>query len=384
MDPSSLRPSQSQSTRHSDDCVTNSINVSLILPTRNEAGNVAEVVRLAGLALSDHSYEIIVVDDDSPDGTAEIARQLAAVDRRIRVIQRVGRRGLASACIEGALAASGQVVAVMDSDLQHDETKLPELVDAVLSGETDLAVGTRYSGEGGTDNWSEARQSQSAFATKLASRFLKSDISDPMSGFFAISAERFRALSPKLSGRGFKILLDILFTSKEPLRVSEVAYTFRGREAGASKLDAPTALQFLMMLYDRVLGHVIPARFALFAVVGGLGVLVHMAALVLAYQLVGSSFLIGQSFAVVTAMTFNFFLNNLLTFYDVRLKGWALLKGWLSFCLICGLGAIANVGVASYLFSQTGVMWTVSALAGILVGAVWNFVMSSRFTWGRL
>tara|TARA_Y100000052_G_scaffold27486_1_gene35674 strand:- start:66003 stop:67121 length:1119 start_codon:yes stop_codon:yes gene_type:complete len=368
----------------SDDGVTGQIDVSLILPTRNEAGNISEAIRLAGEALADISFEIIVVDDDSPDGTADLVRRIAAEDRHVRLIQRVGRRGLASACIEGALAASGRVVAVMDADLQHDERILPDLVRPVLSGEADLSVGTRYSEGGGTDGWSDVRQSQSAFATKLASRFMKADLSDPMSGFFAMSADHFRSLIPSLSGRGFKILLDIVFSSKEPLRLHEVPFTFRGREVGESKLDAPTALQFLMMLYDRALGHIIPARFALFAVVGGLGVLVHMAMLMLVFQGFGASFLIGQTVAVLAAMTFNFFLNNLLTFHDVRLKGWALVKGWCSFCLICGLGAIANVGVASYLFSQTGVMWTVSALAGILVGAVWNFVMSSRFTWGRL
>ncbi|MAP93420.1 MAG: dolichol monophosphate mannose synthase [Ponticaulis sp.] len=364
--------------------MTNALQVSLILPTRNEAGNIAEAIRRAHEALDGIPHEIIVVDDNSPDGTADLVRSIAADDPSVRCIQRIGRRGLASACIEGALSAAGQVVAVMDADLQHDETILPKLVQPVLSGEAELSVGTRYSGGGGTSGWSETREAQSEWATRLAMRFLKTPLSDPMSGFFAIRAETFRALIPNLSGRGFKILLDLVFASPEALTLHEEPFVFRGREKGESKLDTPTAIQYLMMLYDRVMGHIIPARFALFAIVGGLGVAVHMLALIACYQLLGMSFLAGQSVAVMSAMTFNFVLNNLLTFSDVRLKGWALLRGWVVFCLICGLGAIANVGVASYLFSETGVMWTLSALAGILVGAVWNFVMSSRFTWGQL
>ena len=364
--------------------MSGALSVSLILPTRNEASNIEEAVARAEKVLSYYAYEIIIVDDDSPDGTADIARRIASENVRVRCIQRKGRRGLASACIEGALSAAGEVVVVMDADLQHDESILPKLIEPVLKGEADISVGTRYDGEGGTDNWSETREAQSEFATGLARRFLNVSLSDPMSGFFAIRAEDFRALIPRLSGRGFKILLDLVFAGPKDLRVNEVPFVFRGRENGESKLDAPTAVQFLMMLYDRVFGHLVPARFALFAFVGGLGVLVHMFVLTAVFQWAGASFLVGQSAAVMAAMTFNFFLNNMLTFSDVRLKGLALLRGWIVFCLVCGLGAIANVGVASYLFSETNVMWTISALTGILIGAVWNYVMSSRFTWGRL
>lgn len=360
------------------------IDVSLILPTRNEASNIAEAIARAKSVLADVSYEIIVVDDNSPDGTSDIARAIAADDRTVRCVQRVGRRGLASACIEGALAASGRVIAVMDADLQHDETILPKLIAPVLSGDADIAIGTRYVSGGGTEGWSDEREAQSQFATRLTRMLTKTELTDPMSGFFAIKADQFRGLIPKLSGRGFKILLDIVFAAGGNLRVHEEPFVFRGRESGESKLDTPTAVQFLMMLYDRVLGHIIPARFALFGAVGSLGVIVHFAVLALVFQGVGTSFLIGQASAVFVAMTFNFFLNNLLTFHDVRLRGWALLKGWVSFSLVCGLGAIANVGVASYLFSEAGVLWTISALAGILVGVVWNYVMSSRFTWGQL
>lgn len=361
------------------------IQVSLILPTRNESANIAEAIERAKAALSDYAHEIIVVDDNSPDGTADIARDIASKDRTVRCLKRVGRRGLASACIEGALTAAGDVVVVMDADLQHDETILPKLVTPVLENQSDLSVGTRYTDGGGTSDWSEEREAQSAFATRLAKIVLKkTPLSDPMSGFFAIRANLFRELVPQLSGRGFKILLDLVFASDKPLRVHEEPFVFRSRDAGESKLDAPTALQFLMMIYERMFGHIVPVRFALFAAVGGLGIFVHMAVLFGLFRGLELGFVWAQTGAVVVAMTYNFLLNNILTFSDVRLKGWGLLKGWAVFCAVCGLGAIANVGVATYLFNESHVMWTVSALAGIIVGAVWNYAMSSRFTWGQL
>lgn len=360
------------------------IEVSLILPTRNEAANIAEAIRRAANMLQDRVFEIIVVDDNSPDGTSAIVRDLAAHDPRIRIIERLGRRGLASACIEGAMASSGQVIAVMDADLQHDEAILPSLVSAVASGEAELAVGTRYAGGGGTGDWDETREKQSALATRLASFVLKTPLSDPMSGFFAVRADLFRDFAPRMTGRGFKILLDIVFAAKRRLRIVEIPFVFRVREDGESKLDTAISVQFLMMLYDQMFGHIVPARFALFAFVGGLGVFVHMAVLFAVFKGLGASFIAGQSVAVIVAMTYNYLLNNMLTFRDVRLKGWALLKGWVIFSAVCGLGAIANVGVASYLFAQSHLMWTISALAGIIIGAVWNYVMSSRFTWGQL
>lgn len=360
------------------------IIVSIILPTRNEAGNIAEVIARTHNVLSDIEHEILVVDDNSPDQTADIARQIASSDRRVRVLERIGRRGLASACIEGALSASGEIIAVMDADLQHDEAVLPQLIEAVRSEKAELAVGSRHVDGGGLGEWSDDRKSLSNFANGLARRLSKTPLSDPMSGFFAVRADTFRKLAPNMTGRGFKVLLDLVFASDRPLELAEFGYVFRTRDVGESKLDSAVGLQFLMMLYERVLGGIIPARFAMFAIVGGLGVAVHMGVLFVVHQVMGVGFLLGQSIAVIIAMTYNFLLNNLLTFRDARLKGWGLLKGWLSFNLVCGLGAIANVGVASFLFNQTGILWTLSALAGIVVGAVWNFVMASRFTWGRL
>ena len=361
------------------------LELAVVIPTFNERANVPTLIAMLDQALAGIGWEAIFVDDDSPDGTAEAARELARSDPRVRVIQRIGRRGLSSACIEGMCATAAPVVAVIDGDLQHDETLLPAMLrllkeDAAL----DVVIGSRFIAGGGTGEWDHDRVAKSAFATKLSRRVLKADLSDPMSGFFAIRTAVARRLVPDLSAIGFKILLDLMTTSPEPLRFAELPYTFRTRSQGESKLDHVVAMEYLIALYDRMFGHVIPVRFAMFSGIGLLGLGVHMAVLSLFYVLLGTSFLAGQILATFAAMTFNFFLNNALTYRDRRLKGVrALIDGLVSFCVVCSVGAVANVGVAAFLHDARSGEWAASAVAGVLIGAVWNYALSSRFTWGR-
>ncbi len=361
------------------------LDLAVVIPTFNERGNVATVVARLEAALAGLAWEAIFVDDDSPDGTAEAARELARVDRRVRVIQRIGRRGLSTACIEGMCATAAPLVAVMDGDLQHDETLLPKMAAALQADPAvDLAVGSRFVAGGGTGEWDSDRVAKSALATRLAGMVLRSELSDPMSGFFMIRTAIVRDLVPGLGGIGFKILLDIMSASPRPLSAVELPYTFRVRTVGESKLDHVVALEYLIALYDRKLGRVVPVRFAMFSAIGALGAAVHMAVLTLTYVALGWSFLGGTIAATFVAMTFNFFLNNALTYRDRRLKGArALLDGWVAFCLICAVGAVANVGVAAFLHDVRQGAWAASALLGVAVGAVWNYALSSRFTWGR-
>ena len=357
----------------------------MVVPTFNEAGNVAELVRRLDAALRGRNWEAIFVDDESPDGTAQVLREIARSDRRIRVIERIGRRGLSSACIEGMMATGAPLIAVMDADLQHD----PQVLNALAlrldaDPELDLVIASRFVEGGGTGDWERERIARSETASRIARLVFNADLADPMSGFFMIRGDRFRELAPRLSGIGFKILLDLLTTARRPLRFAEVPLQFHRREVGESKLDHVVAMEFLIALYDRLFGRVIPTRFAMFAAIGLLGVAVHMTVLGLVYGLLGLSFIAGQMTATLGAMTFNFFLNNALTYRDRRLHGAkALLRGWLSFCAVCSVGALANVGIAAFLFTEHYAYATVSALAGILVAAVWNFALSSRFTWGR-
>ncbi|WP_445193782.1 glycosyltransferase family 2 protein [Sphingomonas sp. Tas61C01] len=364
--------------------MTGPLELAIVIPTFNERANVPLLVARLDEALTGRNWEAIFVDDDSPDGTAEAAREIGRADARVRVIQRIGRRGLSSACIEGMLATAAPAVAVIDGDLQHDETLLPRMLD-LLQGDAalDLVVGSRFVSGGGTGEWDRDRVAKSAFATRLSRHVLKGDLSDPMSGFFMIRSDVARRLAPELSAIGFKILLDLMTASPDPLAFAELPYTFRVRTEGESKLDHVVAMEYLIALYDRMFGRFVPVRFAMFSAIGLLGVPIHMGVLALAI-LGGATFIVAQICGAVAAMTVNFFLNNALTYRDRRLKGWRqLLDGWVSFCAVCAVGLVANVGIAAFVHDAQDGGIAVSALIGILVGAVWNYALSSKFTWGR-
>ena len=359
------------------------LELAIILPTLNERGNLAPLVERIASAMGPDGWEVLIVDDDSKDGTADEARDLALTDRRVRVIQRIGRRGLASAAIEGFCATAAPFAAVMDADHQHDPALLPQMLAALKAGEAEICVASRFAEGASTADWAEPeREKLSGFANSIARRITGVELTDPMSGYFMLPTATARALVPRLSGIGFKILLDLLATADSPMTVKEFPLNFSRRREGESKLDRAVLFDFLAGLYDKTLGRVIPTRFALFGTVGALGVVVHYAVLG-ALLTLAAAFWQAQLAAVITAMSFNFWLNNWLTYRDKRLKGWgAVLRGWAGFCLTCAIGAFANVAVATFLNEQ-GVFWALAALAGILIGSVWNYALSSRFVWGR-
>lgn len=358
--------------------------LAIVLPTLDERENLAPLIARIDAALGPQGWEAIVVDDASPDGTAEEARRLARADPRVRVIERIGRRGLASAAVEGICATAAPFVSVMDADHQHDPALLPAMLGAVERGECEVAVASRFVDGASLDGLPSARREKgSRLANRLARRIAGVELTDPMSGYFLMETARARALAPRLSGIGFKILLDLLASAPAPLRVKEFPLQFGERRSGTSKLDRAIAFDFLVGLYDKGFGRVVPTRFALFGTVGGLGVLVHLAVLTLLYRAFGTAFLPAQAAATFAAMTFNFWLNNWLTYRDRRLTGGgAFLRGWATFCATCAVGAVANVAVAG-LLKQQDLHWLLAAGAGILVGAVWNYALSSRFVWRR-
>lgn len=364
------------STADEIDC---SIELSIVIPTFNEIDNVEPMIEKLRNALSGISWEAIFVDDNSSDDTADKVRQLSRNHSNIRCIQRIGRRGLSTACIEGALSSSARYIAVMDADMQHDETKLPEMLDIMRQDQVDVVVGSRYVDGGSVGEWSEDRARMSMLSTKIARLATKVDVADPMSGFFITRGDIWRSHAPRLSGIGFKILLDLLASSLKPLRLAEVPYKFRTRQFGESKLDSVAIWDFVMLILDKKFGAYVPVRFLSFAFVGGLGVFVHLATLALISTL-GLSFLVSHSIATLTSMTSNFFLNNILTYRDKRLKGKQLITGWLSFSASCSIGAIANIGIGSWI-NYNFQYWSVAALAGIVVGITWNYVVTRSFTW---
>lgn len=358
------------------------LRVSIVVPTFNEVENVDELVRRLEEALGPAGWEIVFVDDDSPDGTGAAVRSMARSDCRVRCVQRIGRRGLSTACIEGMLATSAPLIVVMDADLQHDERILPRMISAAGEEGADVVVATRYTSGGSTGDWDARRKLMSRIATKLGAAVTHNPTSDPMSGFFLVRRDLVEATVRQLSGIGFKILLDILATASHPIKIAEVPYTFRNRIHGESKLDESVLWEYGMLLADKAFGRYVPVRFVAFSVIGGLGVAVHMSVLtpLMSFQLLPFSY--AQLVATSVAMVFNFTLNNVLTYRDRRLRGTAWLKGLGGFMLACSVGAAANVGVANYLF-QGDTQWALAAIAGVIIGATWNYAVTQLYTWKK-
>ncbi|MBV5266706.1 glycosyltransferase [Pinisolibacter aquiterrae] len=357
--------------------------LSVVVPTFKEAANVPRLVELLDAALAGIAWEVIFVDDDSPDGTARVAKAISARDPRVRCLRRVGRRGLAGACIEGMLSSAAPVVAVMDADLQHDETILPQMFAAIRDG-AELVVGSRYVDGGSSgQGLSSVRQWGSETATSLARRFLKIELSDPMSGFFMIRRDKVEAIASKLSREGFKILLDIVASSPERLKTVEIPFTFRERQAGESKLDSLVTAEYLGLLFSKLSGGLVPVRFLMFLSVGASGIIVHLAALKVALHVFATTFFWGELAATVVAMTWNFILNNQLTYRDRRLTGLRFVWGLLTFYLVCSLGTIANMGVATGLFETVETGPWVAGFAGAVLSAVFNYTVSAALTWRK-
>jgi dolichol-phosphate mannosyltransferase len=318
------------------------------------------------------------------------------LDPRVRCIQRIGRRGLASAAIEGMCSTSAPIVAVMDADHQHDPALLPGMLRAVASGEYDIAYASRFAEGASTEAWGRPdRVKASGLANRIANKVTGVELTDPMSGFFMLRTQTLRADAHRLSGVGFKILLDILATVDTPLRVKEFPLNFAARAEGESKLDQTVVFEFLVGLYDKWLGRIIPTRFALFGTVGAMGVLVQLGALwVMLHVVFGERFVYGNwsesttfnianTLAAVVAMTFNFVLNNELTYSDKRLRGFGpLMRGWAQFAVTCSLGLLTNIGAAAVL-KTIGVHDVLAVVTGIVLGSVWNFALSSKFVWGK-
>jgi dolichol-phosphate mannosyltransferase len=372
------------------------LQLAVVLPTYNERKNIAKMVDRIAAALPDVTWEVVIVDDNSPDGTSDEARQLALTNPRVRCIERIGRRGLASAAIEGMCATAAPVVAVMDADHQHDPALLPQMLAAMESGEYDIAYASRFAEGASTEEWGRPdRVKASGFANRLANKVTGVELSDPMSGYFMLRTETLRADAHRLSGVGFKILLDILATVDRPLRVKEFPMNFAARAEGESKLDQTVVFEFLVGLYDKWLGRIIPTRFALFGTVGAMGVAVQLGMLwIMLHLVLGQRFVYGNwsestifnianTVAALVAMTFNFVLNNELTYSDKRLRGFApLMRGWAKFAVTCSLGLLTNVGVAAVLKTM-GFHDVVAVVTGIVLGSVWNFALSSKFVWGK-
>lgn len=354
--------------------------LAVIVPTYCEVENVPRLLAALAHALNGVRYEVIFVDDDSTDGTVQAIRAIAQSDGRVRAIRRVGRRGLSGAVIEGMLSTSAEFIAVMDCDLQHDEALLKDMLGAVRGG-ADMAIATRYmDGGSAAQGFAAGRERASRLATWLAEPLLKQPVSDPMSGFFMLRRTLAEEVAPRLSTAGFKVLLDIIASHPKALDIVEIPYVFRERAAGASKLDGRIVADFVGLVVAKLLGDAISTRFVMFAIVGLSGLIVHISVLKAALWSGLATFAPAQLFASTVAMTWNFLLNNQLTYADRRLKGWAALRGFISFALVCSIGILANVGVSELIYTHDP-DWLIAGVAGALMAAVFNYAVTAAVTW---
>ena len=359
---------------------TLSVELAIIIPTYNERENIKPLLGKIEKALEGVIWEVIFVDDDSSDGTAQHIRDMAAMDNRIRFLQRIGRRGLSSACIEGMLVTIAPYLAIMDADMQHDETLLRKMLAILKAEDLDIVIGSRYVKGSDTGTWSKERVAVSRFATLMSRIVIHSELKDPLSGFFVLKRTFFEKVMRHLSGKGFKILLDLCASSPEKVRFKELPYQFRSRYSGKSKLDTLVVWEYFILVIDKLIGRIIPVRFTLFVMVGASGAIIHLAVLGICLKILRMSFVLAQSWATFFAMTVNFIFNNIFTYHDLKLKDWKFFKGLFSFYLACGIGVVVNVRIALFLYGY-GISWWVAGLLGAVAGGVWNYAVTSNFTW---
>jgi dolichol-phosphate mannosyltransferase len=354
--------------------------LTVVVPTYNERKNLVPFMTNLAAALAGIDYEAIVVDDDSMDSTAAAARSLAQHDRRIRVIQRIGRRGLASAAVEGMLAASSPFLLVMDADLQHDERIIPAMLEKIKAEGLDVVVATRNAEGGSMGEFAAERVGLSKAGRFLSSMVCRVQISDPMSGFFVVRSEYFHRVVHNLSCIGFKILVDLLASTREPVRVGEVGFRFRNRIHGESKLDILVGMEYLQLLLHKLTRGMIPVSYLLFGLMGSVGVACNFLLAGLFSSAFDLSFKSAQFAGALITIAINFLLNNQLTFRSARLRGRRFLEGLGIFYVCCSIGLFAQVTVASGLRSG-GMNWPAATLAGIAIGSVWNYSTAFLFVW---
>ena len=357
------------------------MELAIVVPTFNEKENVRPLLDRLRRTLQGVSYEVIFVDDDSPDGTAALIREIARTDPTVRLLHRIGRRGLASACLEGMLSTTASLLAVMDADLQHDETILPEMLARIRTGKYDVAIGSRNLAGGGMGGFAPRRVALSNLGLAVSRLIAGQQLTDPMSGYFLMTRAFFEEVMRSTTGVGFKIMLDLIASSKRPIRFTEVPYEFRQREAGVSKLDLNIAIEYLYLVADKLIGQWLPIRFVLYCLVGAMGVAVHLSILWLLYVELRYRLENALLVAITVALLANYAVNNILTYRERRLRGWAFLTGLIVYALACSVGNLSNYALTKLLVDR-GVWWPLAGISGLAVGSVWNFAASSIFTWG--
>ena len=358
--------------------------VSIILPTYNERGNIESIIESLLKLKDQFKLEILVVDDDSPDGTGDLVKSLSRKIQEVRLIRRMGRAGLASAIKEGLLDAAGDLALVMDSDGQHDPTAVTLILNTLIEGGYDLIVGSRFHADAEIKGLSSRRENGSSLANAAARYSLNrsySRLTDTMSGFFALRLDRAMPFVRAVDVNGFKFLYEFLAISKGKLNAAEVPLNFQPRTHGTSKLDVAIFWDFLISVLHNLSFRLLPRRAISFGLVGTSGVFVQLVVNQVLMVIGRINFEQALPIAVVAAASSNYMINNALTFRFQRLKGMALFKGLLKFLVVASLPVLANVGVATAFHRFVSTDLITAQLAGIIVVFIWNYAASSRFVW---
>lgn len=355
-------------------------NLGIVVPVYNEAQNIDRLVGdLTGI-LAGQDWEVIFVDDNSPDGTAEVVRRHSFTNDRVRLVLRVADRGLGRAVVQGLLSAKADMLVVMDGDGQHAASVIPQLLAELEQGARDVVSAARaVSVEGAGQVLGPLRMTLSQIGNALCRAVLRRQVQDPLTGFFAIRRDAFLRVATRLGDPGFKILLDILSADRS-LRHTEVPFDFAARREGSSKLDLFVVWQFATFLMSRLTRGVLPPAFIAFLLVGLSGLILHLAVL---YSLIGLgvAFAAAHLGAILIATSSNYVLNNRLTFAERRLTGWRFLTGYLGYLALASVGIVASVSVATAAYGNLTQTVSLASMAGVAIDAVWKYTLTSRIVW---
>lgn len=355
-------------------------SVSLIIPTFNELANVRPLLEILEAPLQAFDWEVIIVDDNSPDGTADEVRKLALTHPNLRVVQRMRDHGLSKSVIDGVQAAMNDIVIVMDGDLQHDARTIPKLVEAVASGRADIVIASRFKNADSPEGLSgQFRLQLSRAGNRLINWLMQRDLTDPLTGFFAARRDLFLKSLLNIEGSGYKILFDLLYCSPRA-KVEEIGFDFAARQHGQSKLSPAIAWQFGMQIAERVSHGWLPYRFSSFLAIGAIGLVLHVLVF-WGLGTLGADLVQAQIGATLCASLLNYTLHNFLTYYDVRKRGWSFLFYFMAYLAISSLGILANISVAMAAFHMVKGGTGIGVLAGYIIDIVWKYALANTFVW---
>jgi dolichol-phosphate mannosyltransferase len=360
-----------------------SLELSVIIPTFNERDNVLPLMKRLDDALLGIDWEVMFVDDGSQDGTAIYIRQLSQTNPRVRCIERIRRRGVSSACREGMSESRAAYLAVMDCDLQHDETILPKMLQTLRGQPIEIVIGSRYVEGGSIGEWSKVRHLLSVLATAFCKPLIRSNVNDPLSGFFMLKRSLFELVAPRLTDRGFKLLFDILASSQRPVPYQEIPFHFRPRNAGQSKFGAIFVKEYFFLLTEKSIGRWVPVHLFIVGMALMFCLIAHLLMLILGFKVVNLPFYAAQGSAVAAVIALTFITKNIFTYQDLRLRGRAFFNGLARFAASCFSGALINVALAVFLYNH-GITWWLSGLLGSAAGTVGNYAAKAWTTKGVL